>query len=286
MNSKCHLSQLKNPSLQVLLPGWSIVQNSHQQPELQFDSSLLSCCHESGQLITDEGVILCGLNKRMSKVKKLEQEFLKASPTGLKAFDLQGTPNRNRSMLEWLARDSQQGFVLQERTHLKDPGLLWMLAMVAIWRFGRDAIVLRLSHNSVGDLANSLNRLETEKALVLVELVVHPSNPDVALTLDFIVNWCHNSRVPLWIECPTQAVKLRVSDIHKASLLGQIQKNLQRKQTASFEHWISKQTMSRLKEVAQIARTSPVGNGVKKEVKNRQKKKSGTLTGTFRNTRL
>ena len=156
------------------------------------------CCDGSGlQLVADGDVRRCQLMTRYNRLRAVLNLFLNrwgskhrlALHKMIRGEDLTRLRNINDSK-------DNAGRMLTS-SNRGSPSYLWIVAIVAVWRFGFNVHLVTLDMKSKAQL---LPIEHHPRLIVLIENLCSPWQPENMIDCETIINYCHDTMTPLWVD--------------------------------------------------------------------------------------
>lgn len=209
--------------------------------------SYFPCCDGKGvQLVADGDARQCQLLGRYNRLCAVLELFLQrwggdhrqALHKMLKEEDL----TRLRNIYDSVANSGRM-LVSSGRG---SPSYLWIVAIAAVWRFGFRVHFVTL------DLKSKAQLLPVEcrsRLVVLVENLCSPWQPENRADCETIINYCHETMTPLWLDFVGENNRRVVNSSTAVSHL--LEEKLTRLQSGGPHLYLSKRGQSKLAEVMQ-----------------------------------
>lgn len=248
MVASCFIKSLDSGQLNGALVGWE----KDELGDYIFPFESLKCCLGKGSYLEEHSniAVRCSLKSRIARVETIMRSFYRQ--WGVDAeIPVESGRDSEAYFATWLAKKQTKGHVFSHRKTIDQPGMLWVFALTAAFRFNRQVVVIKVDKFKDKQLQKVLSLPLEDKAIICVEQVQHPNNPESAIILEEIISWAYHSAIPLWIELPKQANRLTMRQIHQSTLLGRVSSKINKKANQSLQHWIDPSSFSRLCHICQ-----------------------------------
>ncbi|MBC7531109.1 MAG: hypothetical protein H7318_05975 [Oligoflexus sp.] len=195
----CVLHNLDNP----LLSGLSLGLAFTKEQTLSLSPQMFPCCKGNGFAWDDNarGYHACNLKARLFRVQDLLNCYQRAFPNTSR-FPYQVTPAWSHQILQELAgvfRHDRLPASVSYTSQRNQASLLWSKAFAAVWRFGMDVRIARLTDFNPIKLTQ-LTAASDKPFAIFIDQVDKLWDPAIVEAVEFVVQQTYNSQAFLWIE--------------------------------------------------------------------------------------
>ena len=214
-----------------------------------------SCCGSSQCRVDSEGnLFVCDIDLRLRKVQKLLDLYKQVWKAPFQGFGYKNQPTLQQFFSFFIQSGSVpvRGQIFQSRfPHDKASPYIWLMAIIAAWRFSSEVHVITLGKTKASGLLPDADSFRGggKRPLVFVDQKEPLRLPHVEFDFDVIVNWCEGSMVPLWMDVYSEPDRKPVNTL-TGSAEEQFRKRIERYRRSPPLSWIYADTCSRLSNIS------------------------------------
>lgn len=195
----CVLHNLDNP----LLSGLSLGLSFSKEQTLSLSPQMFPCCQGNGFAWDDQarGYHACNLKARLFRLQDLLNRYQRSFPNSPR-HPYQVTAAWSHQILLELAgvfRHDRPPAAVSYTSQRNQPSLLWSKAFAAVWRFGMDVRIARLTDFDPLELSR-LTAGSDKPFAIFIDQVDKLWDPAIVEAVEFVVQQTYNAQAFLWIE--------------------------------------------------------------------------------------
>ncbi|MBC7661217.1 MAG: hypothetical protein H7249_16085 [Chitinophagaceae bacterium] len=195
----CVLHNLDNP----LLAGVSLGLAFTKEQTLSLSPQMFPCCKGNGFAWDSRsyGYHACNLKARLFRLQDILNRYTRTFPSTTR-FPYQVTPAWSHQVLQELAavfRHDRPPASISYTTQRNQPSMLWTKAFAAVWRFGMDVRIARLTDFNPVELA-TLTAGTDKPFAIFIDQVDKLWDPGIVEAVEYVVQQAYNAQAFLWIE--------------------------------------------------------------------------------------
>lgn len=215
------------------------------EDRVALNPSYFPCCDGNGlQLGADGDVRRCQLLSRYNRLRAVLELFLRrwgvkqrlALHKMIRGEDLTRLKNINDGK-------TNAGRMLTSFDR-SSPSYLWIVAIVAVWRFDFNVHVVTLDMKGKAQLLPVEHR---PRLIVLVENLCSPWQPENMIDCETIINYCHETMTPLWIDFVKDSNRQKVGGMTYVNQI--LQEEITKLRDKEPHLYLSQRGQSKLAEV-------------------------------------
>jgi len=241
-----------------MLSGLSLGLAFTKEQVLSLSPQMFPCCRGNGFAWDDTscGYHACNLKARLFRVQDLLNRYQRYFPNSTR-FPHQVTPAWSHQILQELAsvfdnvRPPASVSYTSQRTQAS---LLWSKAFAAVWRFGMDVRVTRLTEFNALELSQ-LTAASDKPFAIFIDQVDKLWDPAIVEALEYIVQQAYNAQTYLWIEFVHEQ-SMGAEDASDGTVRGGIARRLKKLKDKHPLDLLSRDCLSRLQGLSGIKHQS------------------------------
>lgn len=168
------------------------------EEQLALNPSYFPCCDGKGlQLVASGEARRCQLLARYSRLRALLMLFLQQWGGNHRRVLHNLIKNEDLTRLRNIDNSKSNAGRMLTSLGRSSPSYLWVVAVSAVWRFGFNVHFVTLDMKGKAQLLPADDR---SRQIVLIENLCSPWQPENRTDCETIINYCHKTVTPLWID--------------------------------------------------------------------------------------